>query len=147
MPVNIKRAGVEDAAIIAPLFDAYRIFYGQASDVAAAEKFIKERLLSNESVIFLAFEDKEAIAFTQLYPIFTSVGMQRAWLLNDLFVYENARGKGIAMMLLESAKQHGRSTNSKWLMLQTHHDNYIAHALYQRNGWIKENDVIYLINV
>ncbi|MEP6513950.1 MAG: GNAT family N-acetyltransferase [Parafilimonas sp.] len=147
MPVNIKRAGVEDAAIIAPLFDAYRIFYGQAGDVAAAENFIKERLLSNESVIFLAFEDKEAIAFTQLYPIFTSVGMQRAWLLNDLFVYENARGKGIAMMLLESAKQHGRSTNSKWLMLQTHHDNYIAHALYQRNGWIKENDVIYLINV
>ncbi len=138
MNITIHKATINDVEMIAALFDSYRIFYKQTSDIAAAKKFISERINNNESVIFLAEENNKAVGFTQLYPIYCSVGMKRAWLLNDLFVAEDARGKGIADTLLLTAQQFGAETNSRWLMLQTAIDNYAAQKVYERNGWKKE---------
>jgi GNAT superfamily N-acetyltransferase len=143
MKIEIHKAAAKDAEIIAPLFDAYRMFYNQPSDIDGALHFVKERLQQNESVIFIAFINDRAIGFIQLFPIFTSVGMQRAWVLNDLFIHPSARGKGVGTALLETAKDFGRTGKSKWLMLQTANDNYSAQALYRKNGWKKETDLFY----
>jgi len=143
MNMEIRKASVEDAAIVALLFDSYRSFYKQAPDVDAAFNFIKERLQQNESVIFIAFIKDHAVGFVQLYPIFTSVGMKRAWLLNDLYIHVSSRGKGVATALLDAAKEFAKNTGSKWLMLQTASDNYTAQTLYKKNGWKKETDVFY----
>jgi GNAT superfamily N-acetyltransferase len=143
MKIEVHRASAEDAEIIAPLFDAYRMFYNQSSDIDGALRFVKERLQQNESVIFMAFINDQATGFIQLFPIFTSVGMQRAWVLNDLFIHPSARGKGVGTALLETAKDFGRTGKSKWLMLQTANDNYSAQALYRKNGWKKETDLFY----
>lgn len=147
MELSIHKAAVEDAGMIAPLFDAYRMFYKQPSDLKGATEFITERLQQNESVIFIAFINNAAVGFTQLYPIFTSVGMQRTWLLNDLFVDDAYRGKGIATYLLDAAKDFGFVNKSKWLMLQTGKDNLAAQALYEKNGWHRETDFFYSINL
>jgi len=143
MNIEIRKASVEDAAIVALLFDSYRSFYKQAPDVDAAFNFIKERLQQNESVIFIAFIKDNAVGFVQLYPTFTSVGMKRAWLLNDLYIHVSSRGKGVATALLDAAKEFAKNTGSKWLMLQTASDNYTAQALYKKNGWKKETDLFY----
>lgn len=37
----IRRASIDDLADIVPLFDAYRIFYGQASDLERARLFFR----------------------------------------------------------------------------------------------------------
>lgn len=147
MELSIHKAAVEDAGIIAPLFDAYRMFYQQPSDIKGATKFITERLRQNESVIFIAFINNVAVGFTQLYPIFTSVGMQRSWLLNDLFVDDAYRGKGVATYLLDAAKDFGFRNNGKWLMLQTSKNNLAAQALYEKNGWSIETDIFYSVNL
>ena len=55
MEVVTRRATVEDAAIVAPLFDAYRVWYHQNADAEGALHFISERLQLNESVIFIVF--------------------------------------------------------------------------------------------
>lgn len=138
---------MEDVVLIAPLFNTYRLFYKQLPDIEGAEIFIKERLQKNESVIFLCFENEVLCGFTQLYPIFSSVNMRNAWLLNDLFVDENARGKGIGTALLEAAKKHCKATDGKWLLLQTGKDNLNAQALYSKNGWMLESDLFYQFNV
>lgn len=147
MELIIHKATVEDAGITALLFDAYRMFYGQPSDIKGATEFITERLRQNESVILLALINNTTVGFTQLYPIFTSVGMQRTWLLNDLYVDALYRGKHIATALLNAAKDFGRSTNSKWLMLQTGAANAAAQALYEKNGWHKETDLFYSVSL
>ena len=147
MSIHIRRAEPGDGSLVAPLFDAYRVFYQQASDIEGALQFITDRLLQNESVIFIAYLNDAPVGFTQLFPIFTSVGMQRTWLLNDLYVTEHVRCKGIAGALLDAAKSFGRSTNSKWLMLQTAIDNYPAQFLYLKNGWVKETDFFYTVRL
>lgn len=143
MQPTIKKAGAEDVKIIAPLFDAYRVFYQQETDIDAATSFLIERLTKNESTIFIAFINDEAVGFTQLYPIFSSVSLQPAWLLNDLYVAENARQQGIANALLNKAKEFGIEKNARWLLLETAFDNYKAQSVYEKNGWIKQTDLFY----
>lgn len=143
MPVQIKKATVEHIKIMAPLFDAYRIFYNQPSDENAAAVFLQQRLSNNESVIFIAFVNDIAAGFCQLFPIFSSVGLKRTWLLNDLYVNENARGKGIAAALLQQAKEFGIETNARWLLLQTSANNFTAQSVYEKNGWKRVEDYFY----
>jgi ribosomal protein S18 acetylase RimI-like enzyme len=147
MSIEIRKASVADTEIIAPLFDSYRVFYQQSSDEKSAHQFISERLKQNESVIFIAFINNNAVGFVQLYPIFSSVSMKSAWLLNDLYIHVSARNKGVATTLLDAAKEFGKSTNSKWIMLQTANDNYSAQALYKKNGWRKGTDLFYVVDL
>ena len=92
----IRRAKKKDIDDLSILFDKYRIFYKQQSEVDNARSFLKKRMKRKESVIFVAEERDELIGFTQLFPIFSSVSMKRTWLLNDLFVNEKSRGIGAA---------------------------------------------------
>ncbi|TMI94984.1 MAG: GNAT family N-acetyltransferase [Bacteroidetes bacterium] len=139
----IRRAKKKDIDKLSVLFDKYRIFYKQSSDIDNARSFLKKRMKRKESVIFVAEERKELIGFMQLFPIFSSVSMKRTWLLNDLYVNERARGMGTAAKLLDAAKDFGAETNSKWLILQTAADNFTAQKVYEKNGWVRETDLFY----
>ena len=131
----IRRATDADIARIAPLFDAYRSFYGQPSDVARADAFLRERLANGESALLLAERDGEALGFTHLYPLFSSVRTARVWLLNDLFVADSARRQGVARGLLDAAAAFAREQGAAGLMLETGRDNGPARALYRAAGW------------
>lgn len=141
--MTIRRAKKKDLDRLAVLFDKYRIFYQKKGDVKTAREFLKKRMKRKESVIFVAEERDELIGFTQLFPIFSSTNMMRTWLLNDLYVNERSRGKGAATALLNAAKEFGKETNSKWLLLQTAADNLTAQKVYESNGWIRETDLFY----
>ena len=54
MQIDVRQATIDDLAGIAVLFDQYRIFYGQATDLESAYAFLFERFEHNESVIFVA---------------------------------------------------------------------------------------------
>lgn len=141
--IVIRPASEQDLSTVAWLFDQYRQFYKQASDPDGAVQFLQERLTRKESVLLLALEDGEMIGFTQLYPIFSSVSMKKAWLLNDLFVAQNQRGKGVGTKLLDAAKDMARKSGAAWLMLQTGADNTTAQSVYEKNGWVRESDWTY----
>ena len=143
----VRKAKKKDIEQLSILLDKYRVFYKQKGDVATAKTFLKKRMKRKESVIFVAEERKELIGFTQLFPIFSSVSMMRTWLLNDLYVNEKARGKGAATALLNAAREFGKETNAKWLLLQTAADNFTAQAVYEKNGWIKETDFFYRADI
>ena len=136
---RISQAELSHLDLIAPLFDAYRQFYGQASDINAATAFLQERLTHEQSVIFVALaDDGKGLGFTQLYPSFSSVSLRRVWILNDLFVAQTARGQGVGAGLLEHARQYGIATHAKELSLQTAVDNQTAQRLYEKLGWQKD---------
>ncbi|WP_332734274.1 GNAT family N-acetyltransferase [Flavihumibacter sp.] len=141
--ITIRQATIDDIPTVAHLFDKYRQWYKQEANLEGAIDFLQSRTENGESVILVAMEEGEQIGFTQLYPIFSSVSMSKAWLLNDLFVIESQRGKGVATKLLEAAKNVGINTESKWLMLQTSDWNSEAQALYENNGWVRESDFFY----
>ncbi|MBS0381617.1 MAG: GNAT family N-acetyltransferase [Proteobacteria bacterium] len=134
----IARATPADLDALASLFDAYRVFYGQASDPAAAHAFVGQRLQHHESVVFMARDDGTAVGFTQLYPAFSSVSARRIWILNDLFVAPDARQRGVARALMSAARAFALDTGALRLVLETADDNHPAQALYESLGYVRE---------
>lgn len=146
--IKIVRAHPEHLEKLVPLYSGYREFYAAKADPEREKAFLKQRMENNESVIFLAEnEEGDGMGFTQLYPIFSSVMMQRVWLLNDLFVAKAHRQKGVAKALLEQAVEHGRSTGARSLLLETGVENFTAQKLYEKLGWERDEDhYIYFID-
>lgn len=136
--ITTARATIKHLAQLAPLFDHYRIFYGQPSDIKAAENFLESRISKNESVILIAFSNGEAVGFTQLYPTFSSVSLLPYYILNDLFVSQPHRKQGIGEALLSQAKTFCTSRGCKGLALETAVDNK-AQQLYEKLGWKKDS--------
>ena len=133
--LSTRRAGPQDLDALAALFDAYRGFYGQPSDVARARDWLRTRMRVGESVVLVAERDGAIVGFTQLYPVYSSVRTARTWLLNDLFVAEAARRRGVARALLDAAATFARDDGAAGLMLETSRDNAPARALYRDAGW------------
>jgi ribosomal protein S18 acetylase RimI-like enzyme len=136
--LRIIKADVGQIDAAAELFDQYRQFYGQESDIAGAEAFLADRLSEGESVVFLASRDgvgSEQVGFAQLYPVFSSISMQRLWILNDLFVAPDTRSRGIGRALIERCFELARATGAKGVALETMKDNHRAKALYESLGF------------
>ena len=139
MTITVRYATIDDLDLIAPLFDAYRRFYGQPADLALAKTFLAERFRHHQSVILLALEANGGVlGFVQLYPGFSSVRARRTYVLNDLFVAESARRLGVASRLLEKAADFGRSIGAAALSLSTALDNAPAQRLYESHGWTRD---------
>lgn len=137
--MNIKRINIDEADHVIELFDQYRVFYKQPSDIVLASAFIRERLANNESVIFVAFDDAgTAIGFTQLYPKYSSARAVKNWILNDLYVEPGHRKQGVGEKLIKAAMDHGIQTGSKFIQLETAKDNYTAQSLYKAIGFIEQ---------
>jgi GNAT superfamily N-acetyltransferase len=138
--MEIRRATLDDLSLLVPLYDGYRQFYRQTPDSGLAERFLRDRLIRGDSVIFLAEDASRSLGFTQLYPIFSSVSAGPAWVLNDLFVAPGARKGGVGRALLERARAHGVETGARWLSLSTGQDNLAAQRLYETLGWVRDTE-------
>ena len=132
----ISQATIENIDELSELFDLYRQFYRQPSNTGEAKKFLSERLNKKDSEIFVSKSDDGKLSgFVQLYPVFTSVGLKRLWLLNDLYVKEEHRKKGIARMLIDRCKKLAKETNASGLMLETSKNNLEGNVLYPTEGF------------
>lgn len=130
--MKVEQLTIYQLEKIVPLFDAYRQFYEQESDMDAARAFLKARLEKKQSVIFVAQQDDDYIGFTQLYPTFSSVGLKPAYILNDLYVAQQARSQGVAKQLMAVAFQYAQQQNARYISLETAKDNSVAQALYKK---------------
>lgn len=140
--MKIRQATIHDLDLIVPLFDGYRTFYKQPSDLGGARTFLKDRILANESWIYIAFDDEKAVGFTQVYPLFSSVSMERMLVLNDLFILPDYRSTGAGTALVDQVKQHCYNEDQKGVVIQTATDNP-AQKLYERLGFTKDPDLHY----
>jgi ribosomal protein S18 acetylase RimI-like enzyme len=145
--MTIQKATINDLNALAELFDAYRVFYQQESNVEEARNFLKERIENEDSVVFIAYDESNPVGFVQLYPTFSSVSMKRSWTLNDLFVNKSARKKGFGEKLIKTAIEFADETGAKGVALETGHDNVTAQKLYEKIGFIKESNYFYYFSL
>ncbi|WP_257656495.1 GNAT family N-acetyltransferase [Parapedobacter lycopersici] len=136
MDYKIKKAGLEDLDTVAGLFNRYRIFYRQPDDYKKCSAFIQERLANKQSHIFLAYVQDEAVGFVQLYELYHYIKLKKQWLLSDLFVHPDHRGKGLSVALIDRSKQWCEETGACGLMLETEKTNDIGNKLYPRCGFV-----------
>ncbi len=119
------------------LFNQYRIFYGEETNLQGSTDFLKSRFENKDSIIMIAQENSQIGGFIQLYPSFSSVGMQRIWILNDLFVGIKFRRKKFARSLMEEARKYAKETGVLRIDLATQVSNLFAQNLYESMGYIR----------
>src|SRR3954454_13931874 len=141
--MQIQRINTETLYLIATLFDKYRVFYHQPSDIALARQFLQQRLSNNESVIFAAVDNQNGetipAGFTQLYPLYSSVQAKKNWILNDLYVEADYRKQGVGRKLIEAAIQFAKGEGATYIQLETMPDNITAQRLYESIGFTPYN--------
>lgn len=135
--MRITYAEKNDITLLATLFDKYRVFYDQKSDINKATEFLTSRLEKRDSVIFVARDNADIFGFAQLYPSFSSVGMKQIWILNDLFVSPEFRRQNIAKKLMQEALNHAKNTGALRIELASQVSNTLAQHLYATMGYIK----------
>jgi ribosomal protein S18 acetylase RimI-like enzyme len=141
MADTVRRAKLDDLDRLVPLFDGYRQFYGQPTDLTVAQNFLHERLARGESVVLIA-EDRNgaAIGFVQLFPTFSSILAAPIYVLSDLFVVPAARRRGVATRLLQAAVEVARAAGAVRLELSTAITNLPAQRLYESLGWKRDEE-------
>jgi GNAT superfamily N-acetyltransferase len=133
---KVRKATIKDLNLVVELFDQYRVFYEKKADKQKAEEFLSDRLKLNDSEIFVAETNhNNLVGFVQLYPLFSSTRMKRLWLLNDLFVDKEYRGKGVSKQLIEAAKELCKQTKACGLVLETAKKNIVGNQLYPKVGF------------
>lgn len=140
--IMINQIGPEEAHLVAGLFNQYRIFYNQFSDIGMAKAFLDERLQNNESIIFAAIDrnTQKTVGFTQLYAKYSSVKLSKNWILNDLYVDTAYRKQGICEKLIKKAMDFAKTNGSTFVQLKTAIDNHIAQHLYESIGFVKQGN-------
>jgi ribosomal protein S18 acetylase RimI-like enzyme len=144
MKVLVREAIVDDVPRVAALFDAYRVFYGQTANSYASHIFLNERFKRNDSKIFVAVDNDahQLVGFVQLYATYSSIHFARLYIVEDLYVREDARRTGIGMALIDTATIYAKTNNAIGLTLQTAQTNERAQAFYAKAGFAEEKKFI-----
>jgi GNAT superfamily N-acetyltransferase len=136
--ISIRQAVFSDLGELAALFDLYRVFQGKESNIAAARSFLQARFDHGESVVFIAHEGSTPLGFAQLYPSYSSTALARVFILNDLFVHENGRRKGVASKLLAALEGYAWAHGAARVTLNVTMENLPGQQLYEAQGWSKD---------
>lgn len=147
MEIRIRQAELDDLHELARLFDAYRQFYDQPSDLRAAREFLRERMEARQSLVIVAEGADSLVGFAQLYPMFSSVKLSSIWILNDLYVDADVRRLGIGRLLLEASAAAARGAGASRIVLETARENTGARALYRAAEWEEESTQWYSLDL
>jgi GNAT superfamily N-acetyltransferase len=136
MPTTIRTAGPDDAPAVHALINALAEYEREPDAVESTPDVIRRQLADSRPPFecLLAEADGEVVGFALFFPTYSTwLGRQGLW-LEDLFVLESYRRRGIGRALLTSvarlavARGYGRL---EWSVLDW---NEPALAFYRRLG-------------
>jgi GNAT superfamily N-acetyltransferase len=138
VPAEIEIAAVSAAEFEAllPLIAAYQRFYEvKEIDGERNRAFFRRFLAPSEDGMLLgARADGELVGYACLYWHFSSLSAAESVLMNDLFVSEAARGRGVGRALIEASAAVARERGAAHLEWATAPDNLTAQRLYDSTG-------------
>jgi GNAT superfamily N-acetyltransferase len=138
MPAHAWLAGPDEAEIVARLLIAFRdhLGYDWPSDnafLAGVERLMDDR--DTDFVLAAADADSPPAGITQLRYRMGIWRAGRDCLVEDVFVTDAARGKGVARALLELATERALERGCRRMELDVNEENPAAIALYTSFGF------------
>jgi ribosomal protein S18 acetylase RimI-like enzyme len=130
----IRRAGADDAAVVAELLHAFNREYDDPTPPPdeLAER-IRELLAAGDTTILLAGEPACAVAVLRFRLSIWSRGLE--CYLAELYVVPEHRGQGIGRAVMEKVMDVARAEGADHMDLGTGEDDVAARALYESLGF------------
>jgi GNAT superfamily N-acetyltransferase len=142
--VQVEPVSTEQLERLLPLIAAYQRFYEVADIDDERNRAFFRRFLapSDDGMLLGAWDEDEPVGYACLYWSFTSLVPAETVLMNDLYVEEKARGRGIGRALIEASAEVARDRGAHHLEWATAPDNQTAQLLYdstgaERSTWIE----------
>jgi GNAT superfamily N-acetyltransferase len=142
---EIAAVGAAEYERLLPLIAAYQRFY-EVTDVDEERNrtFFKRFLApSDDGLLLGATDGGELLGYACLYWTFSSLSATETVLMNDLFVSEAARGRGVGRALIEASAAVARERGASQLEWVTAPDNLTAQRLYDSTGAERSESVEY----
>lgn len=135
-PIEIAPVGDTEFERLLPLIAAYQRFYEvEEIDEERNRAFFRRFLAPSEDGMLLgAREGDRFLGYACLYWHFSSLQARESVLMNDLYVDEAARGKGVGRALIEASRDIARARGAAHLEWSTAPDNLTAQRLYDSTG-------------
>ena len=147
---TIQIVGQDDLDELLVLMRGYCDFY----EVAPSDGRLRALSLAliedpeREGLQLMAREaDRSAVGFATIYWSWSTSRAGRLGVMNDLFVAERARGRGLADRLVLGCLERCRQRGAVALEWETALDNHRAQAVYDRLGGARERWLSYSLEV
>jgi GNAT superfamily N-acetyltransferase len=147
--VDIKVVAETDLDDLLPLLRGYCDFY----EVEPTDRNLQElarALIADpgcEGFQLLARDEiGRAVAFATVYWSWSTLSASRIAIMNDLFVAPDARGTGVAELLIEECRIRAGGRGATSLTWQTAKDNHRAQKVYERVGGQREEWLHYSLS-
>jgi GNAT superfamily N-acetyltransferase len=142
--IEIRPARLEEADELLPLMRAYCDFY-ESSPPDQGVLEMARTLISDPSqgVVFIAREGERAVGFATLDWKWSMLKGAKIGFLEDLYVLEELRGRGIADALIAVCAERCRELGMPAMQWLTQPHNRRAQAVYDRTGAPAETLVEY----
>ena len=144
--VRLRVAGPEDATLV------YRLITELSESLGTADKQVSTvedvvRAMSADPPDFhalVAEADGEPLGFAVVFQSFSTWRGSRGVYVQDLYVADRARGRGIGRQLLGAVADWARQRGATYLRLSVDKDNDGAQTFYERAGlkW-RDDEFIY----
>ncbi|HSS43250.1 MAG TPA: GNAT family N-acetyltransferase [Solirubrobacterales bacterium] len=134
--IQIREAGVEDAAAIARLLHDFNTEYEEETPpVTELTRHAERMLREGEMTVLLAGDGPDGLALLRFRPsVWTT--QQEAY-LQELYVVPALRGNGIGEALMHSVLATCRARDA-WIELNTGESDVAARSLYRKLGFTNE---------
>jgi GNAT superfamily N-acetyltransferase len=130
--VTFRRASVDDIPALLELQQRFYVGEGYPYDRASMERGMRE-LIADANLGRLFIADGAYLVITFGFSL--EFGGRDAF-VDELYVADEARGKGLGTLALEFAESACREAGIHALHLEVEHVNARARALYERSGYV-----------
>ena len=133
---EIRQADLEDLPVILELIKALAEYEHLSGEVVATEEMLEETLfgLNSPAEVQIAFDKKQTLGFALYFRTFSTFLGRPGIYLEDLYVRESARGKGVGEALLRRTAQRTREIGGGRLEWSVLNWNEPAIKFYQKMG-------------
>jgi ribosomal protein S18 acetylase RimI-like enzyme len=132
--IQVRQAGVEEAADIARLLRDFNLEYDEPTPPVEELATTVGRLLEEgEITVLLAGDGLDGLSLFRFRPGIWSAGAETY--LQELYVVPALRGRGIGRALLEATIEHASERGADGIDLNTGETDTAARALYESMGF------------
>lgn len=147
--IEIAPIGGDEYEELLPLIAAYQRFYEVEEIDAERNRAFFRRFLapSDDGLLLGAHREGRLVGYACLYWHFSSLEAVETVLMNDLYVAEDWRGRGVGRALIEASAEVARERGAPYLEWATAPDNETAQRLYDATGAERSEWISYELRV
>lgn len=137
-PVEIRAVTSADVpevvAIVRAVLSEFGLTFGEGSETDAQLSSLPASYTGAGGAFWVALVDGVIVGTAGVFPV--DVGVLE---LRKMYLSAAARGRGLGQRLLDHATAHAEAQGARALVLDTTHQMESAWALYERNGFVRDD--------